>query len=350
MIKVSGVGLACFFASVGWTSTARATDQAWESIQVLTERIAPGEKKKFSFLTEGESTFEGSFVDAPVFVAHGHSPGPRLCVTAAIHGDEVNSVEIARRAFAAVDAHSLAGTLIVVPAVNTSGFRTANRYMPDRRDLNRYFPGSLNGSVASIVAYALFERVIKGCSYLIDLHTGSNVRTNYAQIRVDAADPGALELARHFGVGIVIGGAGPKGSLRREAMDAGIKAIIYEAGPPNIFQEEEIERGVEGIRNVMAFLSMTKERADAPHARVLADSHWIRVPRRQGGIFLPEVSLGAKVKDGQLLGTVTDPLTDQENEIRATSDGVVVGMALPQVVLSGYGLFHIGTLDGELGQ
>ena len=293
----------------------------------------------------GERTFEGAFVDTPVFVAHGRSPGPRLCVTSAIHGDEINSVEIARRVFASVDAKALSGTLVVLPAINAAGFRTGDRYMPDRRDLNRFFPGKSDGSIAAIVAHAVFEGVIKGCSHLIDLHTGSNRRSNYAQIRVDGKDPAALELARSFAKGIIVDGAGPKGSLRREAMDAGITAIIYEAGPPHIFQEPEIRQGAEGVQNVMAHLAMIKKEPDGQRASLLGRSNWVRAPRGQGGIFLPVVKLGDSVSKGQLMATITDPLTDQAYEIRATADGTIVGMALPQVVLSGYGLFHVGALQ-----
>ncbi len=132
-------------------------DRAWAPIEVVDQTIPVGGTKKFSFM--GERTFEGSFVDAPVFVAHGRSPGPRLCVTSAIHGDEINSVEIARRVFASVDAKMLSGTLVVLPAVNSFGFRTGNRYMPDRRDLNRFFPGSPDGS---IVGMALPQVVLSG--------------------------------------------------------------------------------------------------------------------------------------------------------------------------------------------
>lgn len=327
-----------------WTMpVAASAERAWAPIQVLEQTIPVGGTKKFPFMAE--RTFEGSFLDAPVFVAHGSTPGPRLCVTSAIHGDEINSVEIARRVFASVDAKTLSGTLIVLPAVNSFGFRTGNRYMPDRRDLNRFFPGSADGSIAAIVAHAVFGGVVKDCSHLIDLHTGSNRRDNYPQIRVDGSDPAALALARSYAKGIVVLGAGPKGSLRREAMEAGIKAIIYEAGPPDVFQEEAIRQGVEGVRNVMAHLAMIEAKADPPRAPVLASSHWIRVPRGQGGIFLPVVALGDSVRAQQRLATITDPLSDGVYEIRADADGTVVGMALPQVVLSGYALFHLGTLE-----
>jgi predicted deacylase len=216
--------------------------------------------------------------------------------------------------------------------------------MPDRRDLNRAFPGNPKGSVASIIANAVFSSVIRPhCGVVIDLHTGSFFRTNLPQIRVDLTNARALEIARHFGTGIVLGGAGPRGSLRREAMEAGIPAVIYEAGEPLRFQVEEIERGVEGLRRVMAFLGLVpRTGAAAPLAAVFPRSSWVRVPVGQGGIFLPTLALGAQVAKGDVLGTVTRPDTDEVNEIRAPRAGTLIGMAVPSIVLSGYGVFHLG--------
>jgi predicted deacylase len=339
--------LACILASALATLLCAHSAFAaeWGPLEVAHQRIGVGEKQKFRLLAE--RSFEGSFLDMPIFAARGARPGPTLCVTAGIHGDELNSVEIARRAFATVDAKRLSGTLIVFPAVNAWGLRTSDRYLPDRRDLNRAFPGSPNGSVASIIADALFDLLTKHCERLIDLHTASDLRTNYPQIRADVSDPDTLALARQFGVGIVIDGAGPDGSLRREAQKAGIKAIIYEAGPPLVFREDEIARGTSGILNVLDGLGMFASGAKAEKSQLLKRSFWVRVPRGQGGIFLPTVALGAAVKKGDLLATVVDPLSDEVHEIRAEGDGTVVGMALPRVVLSGYGIFHIGELAAQ---
>jgi predicted deacylase len=328
------------------TATVAASAAEWGPVKVARETIHPGEKKKFTFVNR--RTFEGGFIDFAIFAAQGSKPGPVLCITSGIPGDEINSTEIARRVFAGVDAKALSGTLVILPAINASGFRTMNRYMPDRRDLNRYFPGSPKGSVASIVADAVFSGVLRGlCTHLIDLHTGSNFRTNMAQIRVDAGSAEAMEMARRFGVGIVVAGKGPSGSLRREAMEIGIKSIIYESGPPYVFVEAEIARGARGVRSVMSHLGMLPSTETGSTAQVLGKSGWIRVPRGQGGIYIPVVKLGDSVAAGQLLATVTDPGTDVAHEIRATDAGVVVGMALPQVVLSGYGLFHVGELTPQ---
>lgn len=315
----------------------------WGSASVAGTEVAAGQTLRFTLA--GERGFEAAFIDVAIFVARGVRPGPTLCITSAIHGDEVNSVEIARRVFAGVDSGQMAGMLVVLPAVNSYGFRTMGRNMPDRRDLNRAFPGNPNGSVASIVAAEVFGRVIKDCSYVIDLHTGSNLRTNMPQVRVDTGNAKAVELAYNFGIGIVVAGEGPEGSLRRAAVTAGIPAIIYEAGPPYIFVEPEIARGTQGVRNVMSYLGMTDDPPNTLPAQRLASSRWLRVPKRQGGIYLPTVVVGDAVTAGQLVATVTDPITDQVHEIRADADGVVIGLALPQVVLSGSALIHVGRVE-----
>ena len=321
--------------------TPAGAPEDWGPLPILAIEVAPGSKERTSFLPY--RSFEGGFLDTPVWAARGVRPGPTLCVVAGIHGDEINGPEIARRLFASLEPRDLSGTLLAVPAANAHGFRTGNRYMPDRRDLNRSFPGSREGSVASLVAHAIFTNVVERCGYLIDLHTGSFFRTNLPQIRVDLEEPVALDMARHFGVGIVLGGAGPRKSLRREAMEAGIPAVIYEAGEPQRFSLEEIERGVEGVHNVLEFLGMLEqEEKEPPLTRVYARSSWVRVPVGRGGIFLPDVPLGRRVKQGDLLGTVTSPDDNQAYPIVAPFDGEVIGMAVPSIVLSGYGIFHIG--------
>jgi len=326
----------------GPTSPSRDA-AAWGPIDLGSGVIEPGAKRKFNFATD--SSFESSFLDSALWAAQGATQGPTLCLVGGIHGDEINSVEIARRSFQAVDPERLRGTMIVIPAANFLGFRTMNRYMIDRRDLNRAFPGSVKGSVASIVANTIFERVIRRCDYLIDLHTGSNFRTNVAQIRVDRDDPKSLALAENFGVGVIVDGAGPDGSLRREAVKAGVAAIIYESGPPYVFVEKEIRNGTQGVLNAMDALGMYETPGERSKAQHLVRSGWIRVPRGKGGIYLTDVHLGDRVKVGDLLGTVTDPGTDERHEIRSDRDGIVIGAALPQVVLSGYGIFHIGELE-----
>jgi predicted deacylase len=315
----------------------------WGAFELLGAKLAPGERRELSFLTE--QSFVGAFANTMVLVARGARPGPTLCLTAGIHGDELNGFEIAYRSYTGVAADALAGTLVALPAVNAFGFRTGSRYLPDRRDLNRFFPGSPKGSIASRLAGVVFEQVIRRCDALIDLHTGSFQRTNQPQIRTDLGDPRALALARSFATGVVLHGRGPKGSLRRAALDAGVPAVIYEAGEPLRFEEEEIRRGVEGVANVMADLGMTAPRPARGEPVVFRKTRWIRA-ERVGGVFLTERKAGERVRSGDLLGTVTDPITHQREEIRAPGEAQIIGMAVPQVVLVGYGLFHLGTDPG----
>ncbi len=318
--------------------------ETWGPIQIAGEEIQPGQTKRFPY--GSETSFESAYLDAPVFVARGSRPGPALCVTAGIHGDEINGTEIARRAFSWIDPTELAGTVIVFPMVNAAGVRNGNRYMSDRRDLNREFPGRSNGSATAIVAHILFSAIAGHCNYLIDLHTGSFSRSNHPQIRVSGSNPAALDLARHFGVGIVTISDGPPGSLRREASDAGIPAIIYEAGEPSRFDLDQIAAGVRGIESVMAFLDMINGTVavEIPESRIYTKTTWVRVPFGAGGYFFPKAELGQVVNTGDVLGIIIDPLTDRQTEIEATASGEVIGMAAAQIVLSGYALANLGVV------
>ena len=213
---IRNLSLALWLVVISITSvaTASAADQL-DALQLLGREIAPGTRSKFPFIPD--RSFEASYLNMPVFVARGMRQGPTLCLTAGVHGDELNGVEVARRAFAKIDPQELRGTLIALPAINAEGVRTGNRYLSDRRDLNRAFPGSTGGSVARVIAHAVFANVLSHCDALIDLHTASNQRANLPQIRADLSDPAIRALAIHFGLGIVVGGSGPDGSLRRES-------------------------------------------------------------------------------------------------------------------------------------
>ena len=314
--------------------------ESWGALELLGRAVEPGTARRMAFAED--ETFAASYLNMPVFVARGKDRGPTLCLTAGVHGDELNGVEVARRSFAQVDPEVLRGTLIALPAINAHGVRTSTRYLADRRDLNRAFPGSDGGSVARLIAHKVFSGVLVNCDALIDLHTASNQRANLPQIRADISDQAIRDLAIHFGLGIVVAGAGPDGSLRREAAKAGIPAIIYEAGEPDRFQPEEIDRGVQGVRSVMAHLDMiTSQELEVPDARIYERSRWVRVNLGASGFFFPSAELGDVVEIGDLLGEVIDPLTDEVTQVIAPLDGEIIGMAVPQPVLPGYALFHL---------
>jgi uncharacterized protein len=339
------LALILWLAAAGFTLAATASSASqWGALQLLGREVAPGSRSKFPFIPD--RSFEASYLNMPVFVARGLTSGPTLCLTAGVHGDELNGVEVARRVFAQTEPQDLRGTLIALPAINAEGVRTGSRYLSDRRDLNRAFPGKMSGSVASLIAHQIFTNVLSHCDALLDLHTASNQRANLPQIRADLSNPAIRELAIHFGLGIVVGGSGPDGSLRREAARTGIPAIIYEAGEPSRFQEDEIERGVQGVENVMAYLDMI-EHTDhkIPDARIYERSQWIRTTLGAGGFFFPTAGLGDIVQAGDLLGRITDPFTDATNEVISPIEGEIIGMSVPQPVLPGYALFHLAWHD-----
>jgi predicted deacylase len=343
--RVMTLLLTCTALGYGAVATAAPGDNA-DPLQLLGREIAAGTSSKFPFIPD--RSFEGSYLNIPVFVARGLAPGPTLCLAAGVHGDELNGVEVARRAFAKADPQTLRGTLIALPAINAEGVRSGSRYLSDRRDLNRAFPGRTGGSVASLIANAVFTKVLSHCDALLDLHTASNQRANLPQIRADLSDPEIRELAIHFGLGIVVGGSGPDGSLRREAVRAGIPTVIYEAGQPNRFEEDEIERGVQGVENVMAYLDMTTAiDREVPDNRIYERSRWVRATPGNGGFFFPAAKLGDVVETGDSLGAIIDPLTDIAVDVVSPMDGEIIGMAVSQPVLSGYALFHLAWHDSD---
>jgi len=310
----------------------------WNPVTLLDEQIDPGEKRRL-FLAAGES-FAGSTVDIPVLVVRGVAAGPTLCLTAGTHGDELNGIEIVRRVFETIGALDLRGMLIGYPVVNLHGFRASSRYLPDRRDLNRYFPGRPGGSSASRIANVLFGGLMDDCDFLIDFHTGSFHRTNLPQIRADLSEDRALDLARRFGVGIVVHSYGMRGTLRRAASEAGLPAITYEAGEPMRFAQEEISQGVTGVFNLMTSFGMLPGVRGPDTVEVYHRSRWVRV--NEGGIFLTKRRIGETVDGNDVLGTVTDPVTNERTTLRAPFTGRIIGMALPQVVIPGFAAFHLG--------
>jgi len=337
--------MACVLLAPGWAhgQAGNAPASGWGALQLLEREVAPGQKRKFRY--QHTQTFEGSFLDTAVFVARGTKPGPTLCLTALIHGDERNGFEIVRETFLRLDPASLSGTLIGVPAANANGFRTGSRYMPDRRDLNRAFPGKPGSDNTSLIAHTLYTALREHCDALIDLHTGSFDRANLPQVRVDLASPQALEMARRFGAAVIVGGAGPAGSLRREMMDAGIPAIIYEAGLPLRFEPMEIQEGVRGVRNVLIAQGMTAGQASAPTPahRIFSKTRWVRVPVGNGGVFYPVRQLGDSVRQGESIARIFDPFTDEQFDVPSPLAGQIIGMAVPQVVFSGYALVHVAS-------
>jgi predicted deacylase len=318
----------------------------WGGMQLLECEVAPGERRRL-FLRASES-FAGDSVEIPVLAIRGERAGPVVCMTAGIHGDELNGIEIVRQIFEHVSPSQLSGMLVGVPVANLHGFRRGSRYLPDRRDLNRYFPGHPAGSSASRIASALFEGVVRHCDAVVDFHTGSFYRTNLPHLRANLLDPQVLELAQAFGIGVVVHSEGLIGTLRRASTDAGIPAITYEAGEPKRFQGREIDRGVEGMRSMLRRLGVLSGNAPPPsRPRLYYQSRWVRV--NDGGIFITHRELGERIGSGDVLGTVTDPVSNERTRLIAPVSGRILGMAVSQVVIPGFAAFHIGVASEPLG-
>jgi predicted deacylase len=309
-------------------------------LNLLQSQVAPGTATRLAW--SPEDSFSGIASATPVLVVHGAKPGPRVCLAAAIHGDEVNGIEVVRHILYGIDPNLLSGSVIGVPIVNMQGFRRGSRYLSDRRDLNRYFPGHAKGSAAARLAASFFNEIVVHCNYLVDIHTGSLARTNLPQLRADLTKPSAVALAKSLGNIAVLHNKGAKGSLRRAALDRGIPAVTLEAGEPHTFQESAITQSVTSIEHLLNLLSMytfsdlKPRRADAGFYR----AQWVRATG--GGMLFSRVNLGQEVKAGDLLGAVTDPITNQGFKVVAPRDGLIIGMALNQVIQPGFAIYHLG--------
>lgn len=306
---------------------------------ILGQEVLPGARARLEW--SASQSFAGAEVISPVIVVHGLRPGPVLCLTAGIHGDELNGVEIVRRVVNGVDPTQLSGTLIGVPIVNLFGFSRGSRYLPDRRDLNRFFPGTRVGSIASRIAHSFFQSVATHCDALVDFHTGSFDRSNLPQVRADLRSPQVMAFARRFGDTPVLHSAGSKGMLRVAATQVGIPAVTFESGAPSLLQVPEIEDSVDSIESLLYEMGMTPvapERGE-PQA-VFYDSRWVRAD--SGGLLISSVTLGDRVVAGQTLGIVVDPINNVERQIISPIDGRVIGMARNQVVLPGFASYHVG--------
>jgi len=307
--------------------------------------VAAGERKEV--LLSASETFSAADVNVHVAVIRGAHKGPTLCLTAGIHGDELNGVAIVRELLDQVSADELHGTVIGVPIVNPFGFWAQSRYLPDRRDLNRYFPGNKSGSIASRIAGIVWNQIIRHCKYLIDFHTGTLHRANLPQIRADLRIAKIAKIARAFEPEVLIHNAGIKGTLRRVAADAGIPAILYEAGESLRFQRVEIDRGIAGILRVMKKLKMVVVAPPSNQPTVTyLETHWVRAPA--GGILEYEVGLGDQVERGQRIGIIADPLRRIRGDVISNWRGRIVGEVLAPVVIPGIAVVHIGVPGGHL--
>ena len=279
-----------------------------------------------------------------VTVARGRRPGPRLFVTAAIHGDELAGILAVREVVHGIRTADLRGTLVAVPVVNAFGLLRQTRELPDGRDLNRCFPGSARGSLAARVAHALLEEVVKHCTHGVDLHTAAQDRSNYPQIRADLRDRVSREMAAAFGAPITVQAGLRDGSLREAATALGIPTVLFETGEALRHDDESHRIGVRGVRGVMAYLGMIDPLpGPAPNSRVCRKSKWVRA--EASGYLVGAARLGSEVRRGAKLGTIAIRKERAGEsgvvDVHCPEDGIVIGRRENPIVYEGDAIFHV---------
>ena len=314
--------------------------EATPNFPLLGSEVAPATAARLAWSPDG--SISGLASPTPVLVVNGHRPGRTLCLTAAVHGDELNGIEIVRRVLYDINPGKLSGRIVGIPIVNLDGFRRGSRYLSDRRDLNRHFPGSPDGSLAARIAHSLFAEILVHCDVLVDIHTGSLGRTNLPQVRADMRRPEAAEVTRGFGNIVVLHSPGSRNMLRRAALDQGIVAVTLEVGESRRLQDKPVAAGVLAINRLLQHQGMYSRlfRLGSPEP-IYYESLWVRAP--EGGILLNDIKLGAFVEKDSVLGAVVDPITNVRTPIQAPVNGRLIGMAVNQVVMPGFAAYHLGT-------
>jgi len=301
-------------------------------------KINAGEEFSGSIIIS--ESYAGADITIPVHVCRGKKEGPTVCITGAIHGDEINGTGTIRHIIRDDPFNLIAGTLVLVPVVNIFGFERHSRYLPDRRDLNRSFPGIEHGSLAGRLAWSIFEQVTRRCDFGIDLHTAAVRRTNFPNIRADLTDARIASFARVFGTELIVNGKGPKGSLRNSASNIGCATILLEAGEVWKVEPSIVEYSIRGIENCLQSLKMVHGSPTEPEYRIETDTtKWIRA--QHGGFLEYHISPGTIIAKDEPIATNTSLLGDEQNVIYAPRDGIVLGMTTLPSVAPGDPICHL---------
>ena len=306
---------------------------AWASLD-----LPPGGEAEHTIVVS--ERYSGASIRTPMHLIRGKADGPTVCVTAAVHGDEINGTGTIRHLIRERPFELERGTLVLVPVVNMPGFERHTRYLPDRRDLNRCFPGRADGSLASRLAHSFFSQVIRHCDWGIDLHTASVRRTNFPNVRADMGRAGLAELARAFGAELICSGRGPRGSLRRSATRAGCPTLILEAGEVWKVERSVVEFAVAGITNCLKHLGMVAGEPEKPAYQVEIDvTKWVRAD--DGGFLEFHVGPGDTVSAGDVVATSTSLTGAQQSTLVAAENGIVLGMTTMPSVAPGDPVYHL---------
>lgn len=303
--------------------------------------VKPGERALVSLKIP--SLFDCTELSIPVHVIRGKVKGPTVFVSAAVHGDEINGVEVCRKLLKKNYLKKIKGTLLVIPIVNVFGFNSAIRYLPDRRDLNRSFPGNKKGSLASRMAHIFMSEVVSKCDYGIDLHTGAIHRSNLPQVRISLKGSKIKDLAKCFGTKVILDSKLRDGSLREAAYESGTPVLLFEGGQALRFERPVIEMALKGISSVLSKLEMIPEvkRKKVIDPLIAKSSTWLRAKR--SGVFSSSKKLGDHVSKGEIVGRISDLSSDTSYTLKSKYDGLIIGMSLLPLVNEGDALFNVAT-------
>ena len=310
-------------------------------------RVDPGERVDIRYSIS--ETYLGDPIRIPVTIVNGTEPGPRLFLSAAIHGDELNGIEIVREVAHEWDLADLRGTLVCLPVLNAPGFIAQQRYLPIYdRDLNRSFPGDEGGTGARRIAHRIFTNFIEPCDLGLDFHTSTRGRTNMLHVRADTERSAVSRVARAFGSNVIIASEGPEGSLRGAATEAGVPTVTIEMGEAHRFQRHLIDRALEGVASVFAeYEALPATTVRWPGWRTVIDDDsadtWLRAD--SGGIVEMHHVYGELVYEGEEVCTIADPFKNDSETITAPFTGLLVGLLENPVVYPGNPLCHLVELD-----
>ena len=283
-----------------------------------------------------------TLIDLPIFIRRAHEEGPVVLISGGMHGDEINGIVTARRLLEEMDQgwSLLRGTLIFIPLMNIYGFLSTSRTFPDGRDLNRSFPGSKKGSLASRIAFIIHEEIIPQIDFGIDFHTGGRMLSNHPQVRVDFKDKVGLDLAKSFGTHFIVNSKHIEKSFRKTAFKARKHILVYEGGESMRVDDFAIEEGVQGTKRLLHSLGMLSNSTKSIECTILNESNWVRA--KASGIFNSSVKLGESVKKGQIMAEISDPYGQVKIDVKSPTDGHVIGINNLPVINVGDALIHIG--------
>lgn len=309
-------------------------------VNILGTSVKPGERHVMDL--QVAKLYTRTSVEIPVVVQRGKMDGPVLLLLAGIHGDEVNGIDTVRRILKDLEERPLEnGTLVAIPVLNVFGFLAMKRELPDGRDLNRFFPGSSTGSLASRLAHALVSEVLPAVDVVIDLHSGADQRYNHPHLRYTEGDASSLAMAEVFDPPLLLKASIRERSLRAFLQGKGKSYVLFEGGMARSLDEDAIRVAYRGISRVMEHLGLWKGPSDkAQGATMLNSSKWMRSP--MAGLFHPVVENGSKVEVGMVMGLVSDPYGEMVKQVRATFAGNIICVNISPVVNQGDALFHIG--------